>query len=388
MSSNELNKSKHNIMKITQQEWTRRNFLVSLAGASSAIILTPFSSWANDEIDSRVAGIVAKTMSIDSHNHIDVPLNSEQPMPKFDFLADFKKSGLSAICMTFAVDYQPLKNTGDAYSKFINGLDATDKLLKENDLKRSLNLADWKTSYKNKKLGVVQSVEGGHFLEGQIDRLQMAYDRGLRMLGLLHDNDASVPLGDIYTKPPTYGGLTQFGGDVIKECNKLGILIDLTHCSNKTIDDALKITTKPIIISHTGLDTQLGKNEKVAQMMKPRLISKEQAKIVANSGGIIGAWRHLTDTPLEYAQNIRTLVDIIGVDNVCIGTDTKMSRAAENKNPFRLGEYTNQIWQNQEQGYFYVVVDALLKIGFSEKEIIKIAGSNFCRVFDAATKKN
>lgn len=206
------------------------------------------------------------------------------------------------------------------------------------------------------------------------------------MLGLLHDNDASVPLGDIYTKPPTFGGLTQFGGEVIKECNKLGILIDLTHCSNKTINDALKITTKPVIISHTGLDTQLGKNEKMAQMMKPRLISKEQAKIVANSGGIIGAWRHLTDTPLEYAQNIRVLVDIIGVDNVCIGTDTKMSRAAENKNPFRLGEYTNQIWQNQEQGYFYVVVDALLKTGFSENEIIKIAGSNFCRVFDAATK--
>ena len=52
-------------MKITQQEWTRRNFLVSLAGASSAMILTPFSSWANDEIDPRVAGIVAQTMSID-----------------------------------------------------------------------------------------------------------------------------------------------------------------------------------------------------------------------------------------------------------------------------------------------------------------------------------
>ena len=112
---------------------------------------------------------------------------------------------------------------------------------------------------------------------------------------------------------------------------------------------------------------------------------------MANSGGIIGAWRHLTDTPLDYAQNIRALVDIIGVDNVCIGTDTKMTRALkpdENSatNKGRLGEYTNAIWQNQEIGFFYATVDAMLKTGFSEEEIIKIGGGNFCRVFDDATK--
>jgi membrane dipeptidase len=136
------------------------------------------------------------------------------------------------------------------------------------------------------------------------------------------------------------------------------------------------------------LDTQLGKNEKMAQMMKPRLISKEQAKFVANAGGIIGVWRHLTDTSIDYAQNIRAMVDVVGVDNVCIGTDTKITRAIqpnEISSP-RLGELTNGIWQNQQNGFFYEVVDALLKSGFSESDIIKIGSKNFLRVFDASTK--
>ena len=66
-------------------------------------------------------------------------------------------------------------------------------------MKRSLNLADLKSALTKKEPAIIQAVEGGHFLEGKIERLKIAYDRGLRVLGLLHDNDASVPLGDIYT---------------------------------------------------------------------------------------------------------------------------------------------------------------------------------------------
>ncbi len=380
-------------MKLKQEEWSRRKFIANVAGASSAFLINStlalgFDDKSQNQPDPRVAKIVAKAMAIDSHNHIDLPLNADQPMPKYDLLADFEKSGLSAIVMTFAVDYQKLQNEGDGYNRFINGLDAADKLLKEFDLKRSTNLTDLKTAFKKKKPAIIQSVEGGHFLEGKIERLKMAYDRGLRVLGLLHDNDASVPLGDIYTKEPVFGGLSPFGKDVLKECNKLGILADLTHCSNNAIDDALKIATKPVIITHTGLDTRLGQVMRMGQMMKPRLISKEQAKIVADAGGVVGAWRHLTESPLEYAENIRAFVDIVGVDNVCIGTDTKMTRAIkpnDNSTP-RLGEYTNNIWQNQEVGFFYAVVDAMLKTGFSENEIIKIGRTNFLRVFEAATK--
>src|SRR3954447_10817697 len=64
----------------------------------------------------------------------------------------------------------------------------------------------------------------------------------------------------------------------------------------------------------------------------PRLISKEQARMVASAGGLVGVWTHLADTPLEYARNVRALVDVIGVDHVCIGTDTKLTQPSPRPN--------------------------------------------------------
>lgn len=419
-------------MKKFQEGWSRRKFITAVSGAGTALMVSPNLTWAVEQLDPRVAGLVAKTigLGIDTHNHIDVPLNTaELPGPKVDLAGELKKSGLTAISMTFAVDYQKLVNPGDAYNRFINGLDAMDVVLKDNNIKRALNLADLTTAYKKSKPTVIQSVEGGHFLEGKTERLQEAYNRGLRQLGLLHDNDASVPLGDVYTNAAQYGGLSAFGADIIKECNRLGILVDLAHASNDTLDAALKVATKPVLISHTGLDTRLGQNPFMAKMMKPRLISEKQAKIVAEAGGVIGVWTHLADTPLEYAENIRAMVDVIGADHVCIGTDTKLTKPYrspnegqwgggkpggqpggppggdknenkqdkpprnddkddKNKGPGgeRVGERTNLAWADQKEGFYYTVVDALLKTGFTETEIIKIGGGNFCRLFDAATR--
>ena len=390
-------------------KWSRRKFINGLTGAGAAITLSPLLCFAEDETadqyDPRVDAIVAKTIGTDTHNHIDVPLSEiELPGPIVDLGGEMKKSGLSAICMVFAVDYQPLLNPGDAYNRFTNGLNAMDRILENNNMKRSLNLADIRSAHDKKIPTVIQSVEGGHFLEGHLDRLAIAYGRGLRQLGLLHDHDASVPLGDVYTNPPQWGGLTSFGSDVIKECNKLGILIDLTHASNTTIDAALKVSNQPVIISHTGLDTQLGQNASMANMMRPRLISKQQAKIVSDAGGVVGVWTHLSDTPLEYAQNIKAMADVVGIDHVCIGTDTKLTpayRAPDSSGPKpggnpppqgggnnrgRIGERTNGAWADQKVGFYYAVVDAMLKTGFTEDEIGKIGGGNFCRIFDAATK--
>ncbi|MFV5695201.1 dipeptidase [Flavobacterium sp. LB3P122] len=369
-----------------QQEWTRRTFITTVTGAGAAIMLNPSLTWAANQIDPRIAAIVAKTMGIDTHNHIDVPLNAaELPGPKIDLVGEMKKSGLLAICMTFAVDYQELRNPGVAYDRFINGLTAMDKTLESSNMKRAMNLADLRSAHLQHKPTVIQSVEGAHFLEGNLDRLGVAYSRGLRHLGLLHDHDASVPLGDVFTNPAQWGGLTTFGANVIKECNKLGILVDLSHANNETVNVALKVATRPMLISHTGLDTQLGKNENMAKMMSPRLISKEQAKIVADAGGVIGIWKHLADTPLAYAQNVRAMVDVIGIDHVCIGTDTKMTPAYGGKNGDKIGVGTNETWKDQNAGFYYTVVEAMLKTGFNENEIGKIGGGNFCRIFDAAT---
>jgi membrane dipeptidase len=366
------------------KNWTRREFVLTLSGTGAAMILNPLKSFAINDIDPKIIQIVARTIGIDTHNHMDVPFKTEEFAGKnYDLSLEIKNSGLSAICMTFCVDRPELTKDGEAYERFITSLNEMDIMLEANNLARALNYSDLKKAHEENKKIVIQSVEGGHFIEGKLERIEIAYKRGLRHLGLLHDNQSSVPLGDIYTDTAKFGGLTPMGANVIKECNRLGVLVDLAHCSNDAINDALEISTKPILISHTGLNTKLGKNEKMAKMMMPRLISKEQARIVADAGGVIGIWTHLAETPSEYAQNIRAMVDVIGIEHVCIGTDTKMAMPTNATD--RFGKKTNQTWENQEAGFFYTVVDAMLKLGFNENEIIKIGGANFCRIFDKAT---
>jgi membrane dipeptidase len=362
--------------------------------AGSAAMLSPRVGWA-DELDSRVAGIVAKTIGIDTHNHVDVPLTAaEMPGPDIDLRGEMKRSGLSAICMTFATDYQQ----GDAYDRFLKGMASMDRQLKGNDMRRSFTADEVRAAHASGQPTVIQAIEGAHFLQGRLERVEEAYGRGLRHFGLLHDSDASEPLGDVYTNPPRYGGLTPFGSSVIKECNRLGMLIDLAHANVPTTEAALKVTTRPVLISHTGLDTQLGSNPQLAGMMRPRLISKEQAKTVANAGGAVGVWTHLADTPLEFARNVRALVDAIGADHVCIGTDTKLTqpggRGPGGGGPGRggppngrVGERTNLAWQDQTAGFYFVVVDAMLKTGFTPDEIGKLGGGNYLRIFGEAARK-
>lgn len=375
-----------------QKSLSRRKFLSAVAGTgAAAIALGSRLGWAADVTDSRVANLVATTIGIDTHNHIDVPLSAaEMPGPNIDPRGQMGRSGLSAICMTFATDYHP----GDPYQRFHNGLAAMDRQLQRNGMKRSLTLAEVRSAHQHRQPTVIQAIEGAHFLQGHLERVEEAYHRGLRHFGLLHDSDASVPLGDVYTNLPRYGGLTAFGASVIRECNRLGILVDLAHANTQTTAMALKVSDRPVVISHTGLDTQLGNNPRLAQIMRPRLIGKEQAQMVADAGGAVGVWIHLTDTPLEYAQNVRAMVDVIGIDHVCIGTDTKLTPPFPAPHGFRpgqqhaqAGERTNLAWEGETAGFYYVVVDAMLKTGFTPDEIGKIGGGNYLRIFGEAVHR-
>ena len=374
-------------MNNMSKEWSRRKFITNTGSAGALMMLNPFSTWASikDKMDERVARIVARTIGIDTHNHIDVAFDKTNfNSHDYDLSGEIKKSGLSAICMTFQVDRPELTKEGEAYNRFLTCLDEMDMILADHQMQRALNLSDIKKAHKSKQPIVIQAVEGAHFVEGNIELIEIAYNRGLRHLGLLHDNPSFVPVGDIYTNPEKYGGLTASGIDIVKECNRLGILVDLTHCSDNAINDTLEVATKPVLTSHTGLNTRPGNDERVARMMMPRLIKKEQAKIIANAGGVIGVWTHLANTPLKYAENIQAMVDVVGIDHICIGTDTKMAAPQNAKQ--RPGSMSNSAWNEQKEGFYFEVVNALLKTGFNEKEIEKISGGNYLRVFDAATK--
>jgi membrane dipeptidase len=164
---------------------------------------------------------------------------------------------------------------------------------------------------------------------------------------------------------------------VVKECNRLGIVVDLAHGTYETVMGALKVATQPLIVSHSGMSSEAGKRNTSADMQR-RLITKEQAREVANAGGVIGVWWRLVGTMQGYVAAIRNMADALGVEHVGIGTDTDLMAS-------NLLPYTNKIWPDQNGGFFYAVAGEMLKQGFTPDEIGKIGGGNFCRIFAKVT---
>jgi len=158
-----------------QRAGSRRKFLSGCVSAASAAgMMCARVGRANDLADPRVAEIVASTLGIDTHNHVDVPLTAaELPGQDLDLAGEMKRSGLSAICMTFATDYQP----GDAYDRFLKGLASLDRQLERSGMKRALNADDVRSAHKNGQPAAIQAVEGAHFLQGHVERLEEAYQR-------------------------------------------------------------------------------------------------------------------------------------------------------------------------------------------------------------------
>ncbi|MHC5542175.1 dipeptidase, partial [Singulisphaera rosea] len=261
---------------------TRREFVAGVVGANVAALLAPGWLRAQTEEDPRVAKVLADTTGIDMHNHVTPGGGRSGPGPKaqqksqsdLNLAGEIKRSGLTAVCAAFRLDF----NASNPYETFQQGLTAIDGLMEKGRLTLALTLKDLQAAHDKGQPAIVQSIEGSHFLHGHLERVEDVYKRGLRHLQLLHDKGDKVePLGDIYTEPARHGGLTPFGASVVKECNRLGIVVDRAHASHETVLGALKVSTQPVIVSHTSLDSRAGKNPRMAKMMAPRLISKEHA---------------------------------------------------------------------------------------------------------------
>jgi membrane dipeptidase len=371
---------------------SRREFLTTAVGAGGALLLG--RPWAAvGEVDARVAKVVSGIIGIDMHNHVypagtephpqpppgQAPRQAEPQGPALSLAEELKLSGLTAVCASFVMDFAPNGKPGDARDRFLGWLTAVDGELKKGNIRRALTLKDLEAAHKHGQPTIVQTVEGSQFIEGHLDRVEEAYRRGLRDLQLLHERDDMVsPLGDTNTAVAHLGGLTAFGAEVVKECNRLGIVVDLAHAGHETVLGALKVATQPVIVSHTTLDTRTGANPKMAEVMKPRLISKEHAKVVADGGGVIGVWIHLADSLKDYVESIKAMVDAVGVEHVGIGSDSDLLSS-------RVGQGTNKAWPGMTGGFFNVVVGEMLRQGFTPGDIGKVGGGNFCRVFGKVT---
>ena len=204
------------------------------------------------------------------------------------------------------------------------------------------------------------SFEGADFLEGRIERLDEAYQRwALRHLQLTHYRPNE--LGDIQTEPSVHGGLTQFGVEVIRRCNQMGIVVDVAHGTFELVKKAASITTKPLVLSHTSLTDR--------PAAWTRRILPDHARAIASTGGVIGILPVVGYFPnmVAYADGFARMVDVAGIDHVGLGTDLLGL----------VGASTLVNYNDLPQ------LAAALRSKFSPEETAKLLGGNYRRVFQA-----
>jgi membrane dipeptidase len=234
------------------------------------------------------------------------------------------------------------------------------ELLKDGSVFLAGNTDDVIKNHAAGRVSAILTAEGGDFLEGSLDRLAEAWDDGVRSITIVHYRVNEV--GDIQTEAPVHHGLSAFGVDLVQAMNAQGMLIDLAHASFETTRQATAVTTKPVMISHSHISAEPGGH--------PRLISADHARLIAETGGIIGAWpAGITQRTFgDFIGEIMRLIDTVGVDHVAIGTDKDAN--------FRPVFDSYRQWP--------VAVALLLDRGLSEEDVTKVMGGNFLRVFAAA----
>jgi membrane dipeptidase len=210
---------------------------------------------------------------------------------------------------------------------------------------------------------LVLAVEGCDFLEGDLDRLDALEDRGVRSIQLTHYLVNET--GDIQTAPPVHGGLTPFGADAVRRMNRLGIIVDVAHCSEATVKGVAAAATQPILCSHANL-----KEQGHPDGDHPRYVGPEYARMVVDTGGVIGAWFSVlwVEKLPGLIRHLFRLIDAVGIDHVGIGTDLPAGAAKT-----ELPDFS----RHQE------IAAALCNQGMTEDEVDKVCAGNWLRVFRA-----
>ncbi len=225
--------------------------------------------------------------------------------------------------------------------------------------------------------GIVLASEGADFLEGRLDGLDSAYEKGLRHLQLVHY--IRTPVGDFQTTSPTHKGLSPFGQQVVKACNAKGILVDVAHSTAPSVEQALALSTAPLVWSHGWVEGDGGSWQDPYGYLKRRL-SVALAKKIAARGGVVGLWGFGLSRPGQgwtvtrgdtkgYARELARLADTIGPDHVAFGTDI---------------EGMGPNWTVNDYGHLRKVVDHLYEMKVDPSVIERLAYKNYARVLKAA----
>jgi membrane dipeptidase len=351
---------------------------------------------------------------IDGHNDITSPMVDEDydlgvsSLGKYHTdLARLKQGGMTGEFFSIYVSGSYAKE-GGSMRRAIDLIDAVYRAAEKypDQLMMATTVADIRRAKRQGKIAALMGIEGGHAIEDSLSALREFYRLGARYMTLTHNNTNNW--ADSSRDAAKHNGLTDFGKEVVREMNRLGMLVDVSHVSDKTMSDALDVSKAPIIASHSSAR---------ALSNHPRNIPDELLKRFTKNGGVvmvnfypafidqkyldadrerdkklepqINALREqykndpkrlreeiqkleaanpLPKTPLSVLiDHIDHIVKVSGVDHVGIGSDFD-----------GVPSLPEEIKGVQD---LPVITYELLKRGYSEQDIKKILGENFLRAF-------
>jgi membrane dipeptidase len=326
------------------------------------------------ETASDALAVLRKSISVDVHTHGGKTGITSKAPPNDDLAHAMRAGSLAVACLADVPDGPVLGRNaqgvlaavripepGQLYRHHLERLAWMDEMVANHGLRRALSAADLEAAHKAGQPAIIADVEGLDFLEMKLERLEEAHQRGIRHVQLVHYTPNDI--GDFQTGAIMHHGLTSFGAEVIRACHRLGFVCDVAHATEDMVNQAIKVATKPLLLSHTALS---GSRAMGPTPLSGRQISPDHARAIAETGGSIGIW-HFFPSLDKYVDGLKEMAEIIGVDHVSIGTDQHVS-------PGSLPDYTQ--WVH--------LVAAMLRGGFTPEEAGKIAGGNYTRIFRAA----
>jgi membrane dipeptidase len=252
------------------------------------------------------------------------------------------------------------------------------------------------------KKAILLGLEGGHILMGSVDTLRALREEGIRYVTLTHTRGHSW--ADSSQDEPRWNGLNEMGEDLIREMNRLGVLVDISHVSDSTFWDALRISTAPLIASHSSCRALVNQVRNLDDTMIEAMAEKDGVVMInyfdlvtnhrldhdvmdavyqrvdtAYGGSLQQVWAATYDemtlrgmprgTINDVLDHIDHVVRVAGIDHVGLGSDFDGARM-----PIGLEDVTRLPW----------ITYGLLKRGYSESDIYKILGGNTLRVLEEA----
>jgi len=341
---------------------TRRRLL-----AASPLVCLPMPALAQAQVPDGTA--------VDIHSHagnLNREARSYGPGTFSPVAEPMRRGGMSTICLAIVADSPIIRfsegrlrpgrepKPGELYSFSQRSFELLHALAREQGLPIVRTAAELRAA-RSSRPSVIVSSEGADFLEGRIERLDEGYQRwALRHLQLTHYRPNE--LGDIQTEQSVHGGLTPFGAEVIRRCNRMGIVVDVAHGTYDLVKQAAKATTKPLVLSHSSLTDRA--------IPWTRRILPDHARVIASTRGVIGIWPIADYFPsyAGYADGFAKMVDVAGIDHVGLGTDQLGL----------VGASTMPSYADLPR------LAAALRAKFTADETAKLLGGNYRRVFDAS----